>query len=867
MIPISLKITGFLSYHDPVTLDFTGFELACISGANGAGKSSLLDAITWALFGQARRKDDALIHANDKAAEVVFDFVYEGNLYRVQRSKPRDKTAILEFRIWQPDGSGLPLSVSQIDNNPDHWKALTEKSLRETELRIQRSLRMDYETFINASFFLQGKADQFAQQRPGDRKRILSGILGLDAWEDYRDRAAGQRKTTETEVSALDGRLNEITSELAEGPARLARLAELEQLLARLTAQHRTQASVLENLRKLAASLAEQRRMVDTLTRQLKMTVTGRDRLASALAQRQAERQTYQQQIGSAPAVEEAYRLWQAARQNLEEWETLAAQYRQHQPRRTALLLEIESERARLVQERQALLAQQSQVSAAQAEIPLVQRQLEQALAAVSRLEAQLLLKSSLSADLEQLRQAQADAKAENPRLKTEMDELKDRIDRLSTVEGALCPLCGQPLNPAERGALVERLGTAGRSLGERYRENQAMLRSGEARRQNLERDLAALGALDQELRQQHRLVDQAGDRLVQVESLANEWHAQGELRLAEIDRLLLENSFAAQPQAQLAAIDQGLQALGYDPQAHEAARQAELLGRASEAALRALETARATLAPLEREIGDLESRLIEQESVTKQQQAAYDQAAASYAASAAQQPDVDQAEGDLLDIQEQENLRRMEVGAARQKVAVLERLRQRQAEVAAQREELTRRIARLKTLERAFGKDGVPALLIEQALPEIENQANQILDRLSGGIMSVRFDTQKDFKDKGREDKKETLGIIISDAEGSRDYELFSGGEAFRVNFAIRLALSRILAQRAGARLQTLVIDEGFGSQDTEGRQRLIEAINLVKRDFSKILVITHLEELKEAFPTRIEVEKTDRGSSLRVL
>ena len=79
-------------------------------------------------------------------------------------------------------------------------------------------------------------------------------------------------------------------------------------------------------------------------------------------------------------------------------------------------------------------------------------------------------------------------------------------------------------------------------------------------------------------------------------------------------------------------------------------------------------------------------------------------------------------------------------------------------------------------------------------------------------------------------------------------------------------MALSEILAQRKGARLQTLVIDEGFGSQDTLGRQRLVEAINLVKDDFAKILVITHLDELKDAFPTRIEVEKTDRGSMISV-
>jgi exonuclease SbcC len=62
-------------------------------------------------------------------------------------------------------------------------------------------------------------------------------------------------------------------------------------------------------------------------------------------------------------------------------------------------------------------------------------------------------------------------------------------------------------------------------------------------------------------------------------------------------------------------------------------------------------------------------------------------------------------------------------------------------------------------------------------------------------------------------------------------------------------------------------VIDEGFGSQDSQGRQRLIEAINLIRHDFAKILVITHLDELKDAFPNRIEVEKTNRGSKVRVI
>jgi DNA repair protein SbcC/Rad50 len=122
MIPKNLRLSGFLSYKDPTELDFTGFELACISGSNGAGKSSLLDAITWVLFGQARRRDDAIINSYATSAEIIYDFWYEDNLYRVQRSKHNSKTTLLELYI----------------DNDGHWKPLTEHTLRETEARIQR---------------------------------------------------------------------------------------------------------------------------------------------------------------------------------------------------------------------------------------------------------------------------------------------------------------------------------------------------------------------------------------------------------------------------------------------------------------------------------------------------------------------------------------------------------------------------------------------------------------------------------------------------------------------------------------------------------------------------------------------------------
>ena len=56
--------------------------------------------------------------------------------------------------------------------------------------------------------------------------------------------------------------------------------------------------------------------------------------------------------------------------------------------------------------------------------------------------------------------------------------------------------------------------------------------------------------------------------------------------------------------------------------------------------------------------------------------------------------------------------------------------------------------------------------------------------------------------------------------------HELFSGGEAFRIDFALRIAISKLLARRAGTALQTLIIDEGFGSQDEEGLAHIMEAL-----------------------------------------
>jgi exonuclease SbcC len=273
---------------------------------------------------------------------------------------------------------------------------------------------------------------------------------------------------------------------------------------------------------------------------------------------------------------------------------------------------------------------------------------------------------------------------------------------------------------------------------------------------------------------------------------------------------------------------------------------------------------AQAAVKPLAEALADVEKQAKEQEQTVTDLRQQQEIAVAQLTGLTADIGDLAAMEDEVNSLREEQSQAHRRVAVAQNRLDVLDDLRAQRKEIRQDRQEVNLLIKRLKLLEEAFGRNGVQALLIEHAIPDIEDRANELLDRLTGGEMQVRFQTQKQLK--SRDAVAETLDIQISDRSGERPYENFSGGEQFRVNFAIRLSLSQILAKRAGARLQTLVIDEGFGSQDPNGRQRLVESIHAIQDDFARILVITHIDELRDAFPTRIEVEKRPTGSAISI-
>lgn len=867
MIPLHLRIAGFLSYHDPVELDFEAVDLACISGHNGAGKSSLLDAFTWSLFGEARGKGTDVINLSQdvKAAEVALMFSYEGNIYRVQRTLPRNKSTVLEFQVL--DGGRNAEGGMQKAEVSGRWRPLTEKTTRDTQARIEQTLRLDYETFTNASFFLQGKADQFTQKKSSERKAVLGSILGLEIWDTYKDRTADRRKELESEVAEIDGRVAEIDAELGEEDERRRRLGELEGSLKQLSAAREAQESALENIRRNAALLNEQRKTVAAVQSQLKRSQDALTSIEARIVAKENERAEYLDLVERAKEIESAYKVWQKTRKELEELDKTAVEFREHDEKRQPLLREIEVEKAKLEQEGEELDRKWKVVSGQLEMVGELESQLTSAETALKEAEAKIQERADLESQRNEARERQAALKVENESLRREMDELKTRIEALKVADGAECPLCGQELSESHRKSTLKELEQTGKDKGDTFRANKKEADDLVEQITNYESRITKLTSADNERLRFSNSISQITLQLDSIRQQSKEWEKTGAKRLKEITKLLESGKFANEAQKALKALDKELTKLGYDISAHEAKRKEEIEQRGVEEESRKLESARELSKRIGKEIEELDEERSKKKEETGEYEKAFAEAEKVLAESESGVPNLQEAESRLFELREDENRVRDEAGAARQRVDVLATLRTRRADFDRQREALNQNIVRHKSLERAFGKDGVPALLIEQALPQIQQKANDILERLSDGTMMIQFVTQAEYRDKKRDDLKETLDIHISDSSGMRDYEMYSGGEAFRVNFAIRLALSEILAQRKGARLQTLIIDEGFGSQDALGRQRLVEAINAVKNDFAKIFIITHLDELKDAFPNRIEIEKTERGSSVRVV
>lgn len=847
MIPIRLEIKNFLPYRTPDTLAFEGIHLACLTGHNGAGKSALLDAITYALWGRARgsaRSDQPLIHQGQKEMAVMLEFDQEGERYRVQRGRNERNQGNLLFMQMTPDG----------------WQNRNGQNMGDTDRIIRETLRLDYETFVNSAFLQQGRADAFTTKTPADRKKILGEILGLEQWAVYEDRAKAAIQETGRQIGNLEHETRNLNEELKREPQYKREFEAAEQAMLQAQGERDAAQAKLDEVSYVEQALRDKRAEMDRKTREHRENTAEQTELTVKMQNLMAELARSDAMLAQAETIEAGYQTLQKAR-DLDS--SLGEKLSQSSALQTSI-----SRVEQTVQKALADLEQDRRAAAGR--ITELERQRESGLAEqLTEIEGQIAALELVEKERDEIHRLSQETReaiigARNALTAAEAEGKKrsQHLERVRGLDSATCPLCGQPLTQEHVAAVTAELEA---ELAERRAAYQGMrdqIRINEIRQSELDeqkealsQQVAALPRLRKDhggLQQKHKAAEEAARRLMTVQ--------------AEHDALqkrIEAEDYAHTERAELVSLYAQRDALGYDGEAHNNARATLQQYRDYETQQRDLEIARQLRPGLQSQVETLEQRQTRIQKALDVITTELDDIKVRLAELEALQIDFRLREREVMRLAQVLNQAQQRMGSARQRLETLESIRARLKEIDIQLEDVRITRGLYEQLQRAFSKKGIPAMMIETALPELELEANRLLARMTDGRMHVALKTQRATQ---AGDTTETLDIDISDELGTRSYDLYSGGEAFRINFALRVALSKMLARRAGAQLRTLFIDEGFGTQDEDGRGRLVEAINVVQDDFDLILVITHIDELRDSFPVHIVVEKTTGGSSIRV-
>ena len=855
MIPIKLSLRNFMCYRDNVPpLHFGGIHTASICGNNGNGKSALIDAITWALWGQTRaRSDDDLIHTGQAETEVEFDFAVGQQVYRILRKHARPK---------RRRASGQTILELQIAAGDD-FKSITGNSIQQTQQKIIDTLHMDYSTFTNSAFLRQGHADEFTTANPAKRKQVLANILRLSFYDELEGQAKDLAKQQEIEKEQLESTIKDIGGELAQKPIYQAELEQAQGGLSRVEKVMKEQESTLNRLRQQKESLET---MKSQLT-QLKEHITERARTLEQwdeqIKQLHSRIKEHEELIARRSTIEEGYAQLAEARMLGEDLnQKLRLVTRLNEEKHKLEMAIVESSQA-LLKEHTLAQNKVNELEVTSQKLPQLKNELQKAQHQLQHLveEGETLRKRRQNS--QELLSKIHGLESSTTQLEQEIEETAQKLHLLLTQKDAKCPLCETELG-SDGLKLIEAKYTADKQQkSDSLKSNQTGLVTRKSELKSLEDEMSHLEAkLNEDRASAQSKASLLNQEIIEAEKASNQLDEERR-RLVEIEERLARKDFAATQQELLTELEGELAKIDYDPQQYEQVRHRLAGLEQYESPKRKLEEA---------------DRLIDQEKkdASRAEQASQELRHSLEADNQKRQEliqalnslpqvttDLTQAETERQTLTAQQKQAQETIGNIKGKLEHCAELEIRRGEKEKLLSQASKEEKIYRDLAEAFGKKGIQALLIETALPEIEAEANRLLGRMTDNRMHVKIETQRETK---RGDTIETLDINISDELGTRNYEMFSGGEAFRIDFAIRIALSKLLARRAGAPLPTLIIDEGFGTQDTVGIEKLKEAINSIQDDFEKILVITHIEEFRDAFPARIDVVKTAEGSTLEV-
>lgn len=900
MIPLKLQIKNFLSYGAEIqTIDFGTYNLICLSGKNGHGKSALLDAITWALWGHARKlsgtakADQGLLRLGQTQMMVCLDLICNNQHYRIRREfmqtygKP---VTLLDFGLLEP--------------NTDRYVSLTEKTIRDTQAKIDSMLHLTFEAFVNSAFLRQGQANEFSKKSPKERKEVLAAILGIDRYESVRKLASERIRQIGTQKLHLASITQKLEQELAQGPTITQQLLELQEQQKNI-ASHEQQ--LLTNLKKC--------------DEELQQLINEKQKIA--MLEYQAAQLLHEQDAARVQLIE-LYKQWRTVHKHLlnqknfthlEEQKKVIvdaiAKHQQSLQNQLTLkqkLLAVKEQYAQRIanfnQEKAALVTDKK---IALERLSLEKKQSEQVIQNCQQSTLKILaLLQAASQELANVVPSNNDLPnilkkteqqfekrkehyqrwiAQANMLNTEIQTADQKNRLVHDEEAPSCPLCEQNLSASRKRFLKKKFEADIYFLKRKFMRLSSLIKLLKPVLIDQHGHLEILKKTHQE--QQMLIVKQEEiktrihryeteklemaaeitkhQELISIISTTLETESAALAKTIENQKIELEKDSVYQELTHaIATIENQLKKDTYSQAAHEKTTQ-ELATIEQQIVLyKDIQNQQLFQKQRSKTISDLCKQLknmkkqhslllkdctkkdflqISENNIITQKKALLDQCNT-----------LNKTKEHLLE----------QKGSLENQKNKLDQTRQEHSQTQKELAQYSRTIDDYQAIAQATGKDGIQALLIEDAIPEIEQETNDLLAKLTDNQTQLFIESLRDLKKGGT---KETLDIKISDANGIRPYELFSGGEAFRIDFALRIAISKLLARRSGTALQTLIIDEGFGSQDEEGLSAIMDCLYKIQEDFAKIIIVSHLPSMKNQFPVHFVIEKGPQGSVVEVM
>jgi exonuclease SbcC len=826
MRPLELRLKGFRSYREETVFDWRGRHLVGVVGPIGAGKSSILEAIAFALYGKTptfERDTKSLINQTASECHVELRFEVDGQVWRATRGLRHKGASGHQLQRLESDESDAAV-LEPITG---------EKPVRE---RVERLLGMDFAAFCRSVLLAQNRFADFLKATPKERNEVLKGVFGYERFDGALEAAKRRVTAAQLLLESLDREGSQLASAREQ-------LDAAERRLVTATARATALEAVREPYERAVTAAGEaalRAREAEAALEQLTQT-------ASSLPAAEEIDEVAEVAEASATAVEQAeetVELAEAARVDAEAVHAAVAERVGDQVAFASLVTEHEH----LVTAAERATREREQADAAAREASEGIEQLgavrERVTAALAEAERSLATASATVADAEQALHAARHADMART-LRTEL------------VAGEPCPVCDQAVATIPKAGRAPAIAGAERAL-ERARRDESTAR-------DAHRSAAAEAAGVEERLGSAR--DRAAERALGLER-ADESLRAADAALAAAQSELVDRLGEGDPRALLEERTRELAeaSAALERTNTEAAHARAALDRAR----RLGEEGRSRLTSLANRIASVWGSLGQPHEVAADAAAVragfveageallegHERAGAALAAAQRESQEAATAMRILLDeagLGPDEDLTMALATASAERGAAEEQVRSLRATIDAGAD-LDGRLATARADHALAGRlvaDLQPsrflAFLLEEERQALAELGSVHFEELSGN--AYRFTDDDRFE------------ILDMNAAGTeRRADSLSGGETFLASLALALALAEMVA-RGGGRLDAFFLDEGFGSLDPEHLDRAMDGIGrLVAHDPRRLVVlVSHVEQMRETLEDLIVLDKHD--------